>query len=677
MSLDLTLNYSQFNFEMDKLPNNNTYEFEDFRLDASHLLLFKQGEEISLAPKVVETLLVLVENAGQVLGKDEMMEKIWGDSFVEESNLSQNLHRLRKILGNTKDSRPFIETLRRRGYRFVAEVKTVSKISTQKSAVVSDVLIEESQPEFPKNPPRQPAATIYKPLPMTAGSRSILLGILAVSLTALFGFALNAGWKKENLKTGEAKLRRLTENGYLLGAAISPDGNSLAYVTQEKDRFSLRLKNIKTESEFPIIADTKIKIGAPRFSPDGNFIYHSRGSEIFQMPVFGGEARKIASNIWSNFSVSPDGKYVSFPRSNPTENVTSIIIAATDGGGEREVAQRIAPQGYTMWGPAPVFSPDGDFITAVVNKTNTGEMKIVNISLQTGEESELQIQNHWEEIEYIDWKSPDELFISAKKKDEDKTQIWSVKFPAGETKRVTNDFNDYVDFSFNSDKTKLIAVQETENIHLWSFDAETGAARQITSGISRAEGRFGLAAASDGRIIFTARDKNNYDIFSVKADGSDIQRLTQNGGRRNYGAVISPDDQSIAFISDRTGEPRLWRMNADGTGAQKLSDSNSDTETTDDAPYFSADGQWIYYVQYNDRKGSIRRVSINGGKSSEVSRTDKNVFEPVPSPDGKLLAHAVYNDETDNPWQIGIQSLNDSDQAEKFFEFPAFRLRVR
>ena len=94
-----------------------------------------------------------------------------------------------------------------------------------------------------------------------------------------------------------------------------------------------------------------------------------------------------------------------------------------------------------------------------------------------------------------------------------------LNFPKCTVSRVTNDFNDYMNFTLSGDKNKLIALQETENLHLWSFDTETGAARQITSGVSRTEGRFGLTFASDGRIIFTAREKNNYEIFSINQDG--------------------------------------------------------------------------------------------------------------------------------------------------------------
>jgi len=122
MSLDLDLIYSQFNFKVDKSDKSKIYEFGEFRLDAVHLMLYQKDEEIPLVPKAVETLLALVEKRGEILSKDELMKTIWTDSIVEESNLAQYLHLLRKILGETKDGKPFIETFRRRGYRFNGEV---------------------------------------------------------------------------------------------------------------------------------------------------------------------------------------------------------------------------------------------------------------------------------------------------------------------------------------------------------------------------------------------------------------------------------------------------------------------------------------------------------------------------------------------------------------------------
>ena len=112
---------------MEAKPNSHTiYDFGEFRLDSSELMLYRADEEVSLPPKAVETLLALIEHRGQIVSKDQLMEAIWSDAVVEESNLSRYIHVLRSTLGEQADGRPFIETFRRRGYRFNSEVSISS-----------------------------------------------------------------------------------------------------------------------------------------------------------------------------------------------------------------------------------------------------------------------------------------------------------------------------------------------------------------------------------------------------------------------------------------------------------------------------------------------------------------------------------------------------------------------
>src|SRR6201988_4015437 len=103
---------------------SRSYIFDGFRVDASERLLFKDSREIALTPKVFDTLLVLLENSSHVLTKKELMEQVWPDSFVEENNLAQNISILRKALGEGKEGEAYIQTVPKRGYRFVADVKT-------------------------------------------------------------------------------------------------------------------------------------------------------------------------------------------------------------------------------------------------------------------------------------------------------------------------------------------------------------------------------------------------------------------------------------------------------------------------------------------------------------------------------------------------------------------------
>ncbi|HEU5131675.1 MAG TPA: transcriptional regulator, partial [Pyrinomonadaceae bacterium] len=104
-------------------PVRRFYLFDGFRVDAYERLLFKDNREVPLTPKVFDTLLALLENSSHVMTKKELMQQVWPDSFVEENNLAQNISILRKALGKTNEGEHYIQTVPKRGYRFVGDVR--------------------------------------------------------------------------------------------------------------------------------------------------------------------------------------------------------------------------------------------------------------------------------------------------------------------------------------------------------------------------------------------------------------------------------------------------------------------------------------------------------------------------------------------------------------------------
>ena len=111
--------------------DKRSYEFGSFRLDAAESVLLRDGQLIPISPKVFETLLVLVENSGHLVSKDELYKQVWQDTFVEETNLTKNISILRKILSEGDAERSFIETVPKRGYRFVVPVRTADAQYTE------------------------------------------------------------------------------------------------------------------------------------------------------------------------------------------------------------------------------------------------------------------------------------------------------------------------------------------------------------------------------------------------------------------------------------------------------------------------------------------------------------------------------------------------------------------
>src|SRR5713226_1610547 len=151
-------------------PAKAWYEFGPFRLDAVQHLLFRNGQLVSLAPKAVETLVVLVENHGRLVEKENLMKAVWPDTFVEEANLSVHISALRKVFQDqaSANGRPYVETVPRRGYRFVATVVERSEADSRRAGPIPE-------------PPRPATRSTRARLPLVIGV-SCLVALLFIGL---------------------------------------------------------------------------------------------------------------------------------------------------------------------------------------------------------------------------------------------------------------------------------------------------------------------------------------------------------------------------------------------------------------------------------------------------------------------------------------------------------------
>ncbi len=128
------------------------YAFEDFHLDVSRKILFRlpDKEPVPITHKALEVLLLLVENRGVVVTKDELMTKVWADSIVEEANLTQTISMLRKTLGENPSEHRFIVTETGKGYRFVATVEILSEIYVAQDERLSELKLIDHQQNAPQ-----------------------------------------------------------------------------------------------------------------------------------------------------------------------------------------------------------------------------------------------------------------------------------------------------------------------------------------------------------------------------------------------------------------------------------------------------------------------------------------------------------------------------------------------
>ncbi|HEU5237051.1 MAG TPA: transcriptional regulator, partial [Pyrinomonadaceae bacterium] len=160
------------------------YEFGPFRLNVQERLLEKNGELVALTPKVFETLLVLVEHSGHVLAKDDLMSRLWPDTFVEESSLTQNISLLRRALDEAPGSRQYIETIPKRGYRFVADVRRIDTHETTTLMIAAQIEEEVSESPAPVAIAQRASVSLtkYRILGATVIAMILIIGVAAAYL---------------------------------------------------------------------------------------------------------------------------------------------------------------------------------------------------------------------------------------------------------------------------------------------------------------------------------------------------------------------------------------------------------------------------------------------------------------------------------------------------------------
>ena len=274
--------------------------FGPFVLDAGQRVLRRDGKPIPLAPKAIDTLLVLVRNAGQLMEKEELMKEVWPDTFVEEGNLTKNIFVLRKTLGNGDNGREYIETVPTRGYRFVAPVTdgssapaagvtdddgSATRTEPQPSAVPIAALGTHALPVLPAPAKSYPGARAERwPWRLTAA----VLG--AVVVAGLAGWI----WLSPLPQSVVLKTTHITHFGRVEGPSrLVTDGTRIYFVQRRGGSFTLAA--VPVEGGEPVAVPTPFPNTALYgISPDhsqlllGSFAGGDDEASLWILPTTGG-----------------------------------------------------------------------------------------------------------------------------------------------------------------------------------------------------------------------------------------------------------------------------------------------------------------------------------------------------------------------------------------------------
>jgi len=657
------------------------WEFGPFRLDEADRSLLRDGRPVSLTPKVFDTLIVFLERAGRLVEKNELMTRLWPDTFVEEGALTRNISDLRKALGEEK----YVETVPKRGYRFVAPVREISDESAiliVEEAVEAQVIIEEENERTPATP------SVPERQMRFSHSLKPRLATALASIVLIAGAAL--GWReftKPRRASNEPRpaipamhVGRFTASGNILTAAISPDGKYVATVLDEGGLQSLWVRQVAANtSGVRVIAPALVEYVGLTFSNDSNFIYYvswmrnQSDPELYQLPVLGGTPRRIpVPDIDTPISFSPAGDRFAYVFTSSSRGETYVKVAGADGAGVQTLVKRRKPGFIAAWPGGPAWAPDGGFIAYAGSgaaEDDIQQMRVFVASVADRTERQLSGRS-WRDIGRVAWLGDGSgLVIAAREEKDAPRQLWFIPYPGGAARKITNDLHDYDNLSLSGDAKTLVAVlrQPAFSIAIMPHDegkqADPGLSRTIFSevGSDVGDGIGRLAWTPDNRLVYCSRAGGNWDIWVMNKDGSERRQLTLDAHNDLF-PTVSGDGRYIFFASDRAGAFNIWRMEIDGSHLTQL--TRGDDQTLSEV---TPDGYWLIYQQnLGPANPTIWRMPATGGEAQCLTCNLRLAQRPAISPDGRLLA---YVDLDDKGWGVAIQPFKPGEVARRFL-FP-------
>ena len=468
------------------------------------------------------------------------------------------------------------------------------------------------------------------------------------------------------------QITQLTTTGTAELAAISPEGRYVAYVQQDSNGHSLWLRQIATGSNVQIVPSAAVRYVGLTFTPDGNYLDYIEGPQngtdqpdLYRVPVLGGQSSKLLENVRSAVTFSPDGGRMAFVRYLSGKGETQLVLAGADGSDERVLARREMPKLFTVYG-GTAWSPDGKVIAVGAGTFSPWERRPFAVNVSTGKEQQIG-SKRWFNVHQLAWLPGGKslLMIASDFSTPGQRQMWRLSYPDGEASRITNDLNDYVGVSMTADGGALATVKTESASNIWiAPKGEWDHPRQITRGLSNADGTQGLSWTGDGKIVYASQANGNTSLWQVNPGDGESLKLVQTALPDQLPSACGGSGYITFVTAPKGGGPVIWRVNPDGSSLKQLTEGSFDL-----GPSCSPDGKWVVYSSLSSGKFEIWKVSIDGGKPVQLTNV-AGADLPSVSPDGKWLACA-YEEEPLKPSELAILPFAGGKPVKTFKLLPA------
>jgi Tol biopolymer transport system component/DNA-binding winged helix-turn-helix (wHTH) protein len=648
-------------------------------------MLRRDGETVPITPKAFDVLVALIEKPGQLISKEELLQKVWPDTFVEESNLAYNIFALRKALGDTAERSLYIETVPKQGYRFKTSVSPASPPRNAQPAsefgagpgrtpfagetrdgevtilpfrmglARSQVALEQNAD--PSSPAVELIAVPDSDPPRRFTYRQAWVWFVAAAVLAAAGlFAIHSRRAWPDVAPLQA-VPLTSLPGVVRSPSLSPDGTYVVFSWNgpKRDNPDLYVEQIGVAAAPYRLTSDPANDYSPSWSPDGRTIaFLRRGpagdkSEVWRIAPLGGPERKVAeiqprlaSFRPASLAWCPDSTCLLVTDTLGADKPDALFRIALETGEKRQLThpQRVGRDAD------PAISPDGGVLVFRRDAT-PGSGEFYRLSFKDTNDSQgdpLRLTSTLYAGKPVWIPDSREILFSAQ------GGLWRLNTSTGGTPSrlpfVGQDGTAPVVSRVPGGGRRLVYVRSFADTNVWRIDTArpgASAASPPAAAIASTRGDLTPNLTPDGRrVVFLSNRSGEYEFWVADPDGSNAFQLTSMAIFPGY-PKWSPDHTMIAFHGDPDGRPDVLVVPARGGQPRNI------TKGTPGGAYpsFSRDGQWIYFAAGLDR-GESRIWKMPSAGGAPVQVTNNAGMIAIESYGGDLF----YVDTTNGPGTV-------------------------
>jgi Tol biopolymer transport system component/DNA-binding winged helix-turn-helix (wHTH) protein len=581
------------------------YSFGLFRLDPARLELSRGDVRLKLQEQPMRLLIRLLASAGEIVTRDDLYRELWpADTFVAfDAGLSTAVKKIRQVLGDTASNPRFVETIPRRGYRFIAPVQM--EFPSPKAA--------DGEPQ-PASLNAVAAAAPARPRPI----RKWLFPAIAV-LMAAAAWLVSPMVQRNATHGDEGTLLRVTPLTSNAGneehPAVSPDGTQVAYVWDG-------------------VANSK--------------------ADIYVAAVRGGDVQRLTFDAaGSDFPCwSPDGAWIAYVR-----HQRDIMVVAARGGAARKLGEEL---GFSV-----TWTPDGSALLYGDRQSNAEASALWSLSVKTGEKRQMAapVAAIYSFIPF--GFSPDGRTFVFARRPNDKSQFALFAAPAegGQAPRAVSSSLPIHGWAWLSDRDIVVSTYLSGRWGLARLRVDEPDAKLVALAGAGENGTFPAVARrpASGReagklILAYQRNQTILNLYSMTAPNGEASRMLSSSSR-NGSPQLSPDGKSMVFVSNRGGPEELWQAASDGSHPVAITTFGA-SDKPPGSPKWAPDSREIVFDVAGVGHHRVYALSLDGGPPRLVVNWDCETVRPNWSRDGKWIYFGANLTGRYEIWKVPSRQTN-------------------